>query len=39
MRGSGTPTIGIRPVTMEVFEKTYKKIFKATPIDKILPKT
>ena len=37
--GSGTPTTGIRPVIIEALENTYKKKFKETPTDKILPKT
>ena len=37
-KGSGTPTIGITPITIDVFKKTYKNKLIPTPIATILPK-
>ena len=36
MKGSGAPTTGIKPVTIPILKKTYKKIKKETPKIKIL---
>ena len=36
MKGSGAPTTGIKPVTMPILKKIYKKIKKEIPKIKIL---
>ena len=36
MKGSGAPTTGIKPVTIPILKKIYKKIKKETPKIKIL---
>ena len=37
--GRGTPIIGSRPVTIDVFNNTYKNKFTPTPTEINLPKT
>ena len=38
IRGKGIPTTGIKPVTIDIFNNTYKNILHAIPRLKTLPK-
>ena len=38
IRGNGTPTTGIKPITIEIFMNMYKKNVEVIPIPNILPK-